>query len=85
VVALGGAKAVAVVDVGTRRELGRVPVDGAPKGVYVRADGRIAYVSLVDTRRLVALDVLGRRVVRTLALDGAPERMAFFPSVPLLP
>jgi YVTN family beta-propeller protein len=85
VVALGRANAVAVFDARTRRELGRTATDAGPKGVYVRADGRIAYVSLVGARQLVAVDVRGRQVVRTLPLDGAPERMAFFPAAPLVP
>ncbi len=85
VVALARANAVAVFDARTRRELGRVATVGGPKGVSVRADGRIAYVSLLDGRQLVAIDVRGRQVVRTLPLDGAPERMAFFPAAPLVP
>jgi YVTN family beta-propeller protein len=85
VVALGRANAVAVFDTRTRRELGRAATGAGPKGVYVRADGRIAYVSLVGARQLVAVDVRGPQVVRTLALDGAPERMAFFPAAPLVP
>lgn len=85
VVALDRAREVAVFDVRARRELGRVATAGSPKGVYVRGDGRIAYVSLPDARQLLAVDVRGRQVVRTLPLDGAPERMAFFPAAPLVP
>jgi hypothetical protein len=77
--------AVAVFDVATRRELGRVATGGGPEGVYVCGDGRIAYVSLVDAKQLVAIDVRARQVVCTLPLDGAPERMACFPAAPLLP
>ena len=68
---------VSIYDARTRRVRHRLAVPGAgPKGLIIDPLGRTAYVSAMDSHRVVAIEVPTWRVVWSVDVGGSPERMA---------
>ncbi|HLJ59385.1 MAG TPA: cupredoxin domain-containing protein [bacterium] len=80
-VAVFGTNKVDVVDTSTLRVTAQFTV-AKPHGVALSPDGRTAYVGAQDApnnNAIVVLDVAGRRVVATLALDKTPRGLTVSP------
>jgi YVTN family beta-propeller protein len=72
VIATGNAGYLYVFDAGSGRPIGAVEVRGAPNGVAVSSDGRMAYVTHLRSREIGAVDLV-RATYRTFALLDAAE------------
>jgi protein NirF len=76
-----GRHEVLIVDTGTWREVGRVPVKGQPVFVMARPDGRQIWVNFAvpDNGWVQVIDTLSNQVVRTLEPGKAILHMEFTP------
>jgi DNA-binding beta-propeller fold protein YncE len=71
---------VDIFDTRTRARIARIEVPGFPKGILIRPDDRVAYVSAVDSSTITAIDIARGRSLGSVKIEGAPERMAWLPS-----
>ena len=70
--------AVRVVERATRRELGRLDFPGAgPQGITLAADGRVAFLSLSNEARVVAIELATRRVIGAVPAGDTPDGIAY--------
>ena len=77
-VAVNGEDQVVFIDPATQRAVGSVSV-AKPHTIAVRPDGVLAYVASQDPRgfAIVGVDLVTRKVVRTIALDKPPRDLEF--------
>ncbi|HTH17500.1 MAG TPA: cytochrome D1 domain-containing protein [Magnetospirillum sp.] len=76
-----GRHEVLVVDTGTWREVGRIPVAGQPVFAMLRPDGRQLWVNfaLPDNGKVQVIDVPSLKVVKTIEPGPAVLHMEFTP------
>jgi YVTN family beta-propeller protein len=70
---------LAVVDVGTARVSGVVPVGKAPHWVTSSSDGRLAYVANEGSGDVSIVDLDARTVLATVAVGQGPRKIAVQP------
>jgi len=70
---------VALVDLASRRVVGRIPVGSSPTGVAVHPGGRFAVVTTRYENRASVIDLVTRRVVSAVAVDFYATDVAFTP------
>jgi YVTN family beta-propeller protein len=70
------AGAVMVFDAQSRKESGRVAVDGTPLSVAVSADGRLAYVVVGGADRVVEIDLQDLKIARSFPTGAGPDSLA---------
>lgn len=71
-----------IVDRATRRVRHVIPLSGgAPQGVAVTPDGRIAFQSLSDQARVIVIDVESGDVISDVATGQGPDGVAFSPII----
>lgn len=71
-----------IIDRASRAEVHRVPLaGGAPQGVAVTPDGRIAFQSLSDRARVLVIDVETGEVISHLPAGQGPDGVAYSPIV----
>jgi YVTN family beta-propeller protein len=68
--------AIAVLDLGTNRLLGTIPVPPGPHGLVITPDGRKVYVSSEGASTVSVIDTATDRVVRSLEVGPAPHGLA---------
>jgi YVTN family beta-propeller protein len=70
-------KTLTLVDVAGRRPIGSVPLAAVPKVLALTPDGRFAAVTHPDAKLVSIVDVGRRAVVRTIAVPGKPDGVAY--------
>jgi YVTN family beta-propeller protein len=68
-----------LIDPGTDRSTGAVPVGEAPVQVAVTADGRYAYSGITEPPTVVKVDLASRTVVGTAPVPTAPVQLYLTP------
>lgn len=66
------ANEVAVVDLGQAKVIGHIPVDGAPAGIALSPDRKMAYVTRPEGQSVAVIDLEARKVTASLKLLGGP-------------
>jgi len=79
VVANTAADRLDLIDPGTDRSTGAVPVGEAPVQVAVTADGRYAYTGITKPPTVVKVDLASRTVVGTAPVPTAPVQLYLTP------
>lgn len=72
-------EAVDLIDPGTDRFLGEVPVGPGPAQVAVSADGRYAYTGIADPPAVVKVDIPSRTVVGSTPVPASPVQVYLTP------
>jgi YVTN family beta-propeller protein len=75
-VANGGTSDIVLVDRADPRARTVIPLPQAPKVLAVSADGRRLYVSHPEPGGVSLIDLVTRKVVRTIAMSGTPDGVA---------
>lgn len=65
-----------LLDAANPRAQTTIPLPQAPKVLAVSADGRRLYVSHPEPGGVSLIDLVARRLIRTITLDGAPDGLA---------
>jgi YVTN family beta-propeller protein len=66
-----------LVDVASRKPLGSVPLAAVPKVLSLSPDGRVAAVTHPEAKLVSIVDLERRAVVRTIAVPGTPDGVAY--------
>lgn len=75
-VANGGSSAVVLVETANHLAATVIPLSQAPKVLAVSGDGRRLYVSHPEPGGVSLIDLVARKLVKTIALDGTPDGVA---------
>jgi Tol biopolymer transport system component len=75
-VANGGGNAVVLLDIANPLATTAIPVPQAPKVLAVSADGHRLYVSHPEPGGVSLIDLVARKLVKTVTLSGAPDGIA---------
>lgn len=71
---------LSVIDVAENREVARIPLGGTyPRGVVVAPDNRTAYVALMGSDRVVAVDLRTKAVTPFAATGDGPRHLVLSP------
>lgn len=73
------AEEIGIIDLGTQRQTGTIPVHGHPLGVALAPDGRTLYV-LTNLDRLCAVSIPKARVVTSVPIPMTGPNLAVHPS-----
>lgn len=92
VVSNEGSRDLSILDARTGASLGRVTLDGRPRGVRAAPDGRHVYVAVSDDApnaesprdAIVSVDVVARKVVGRFAAGSDPEQFDVTPDGQML-
>jgi DNA-binding beta-propeller fold protein YncE len=76
VVANGGGSAVVLVETANPLATTVIPMSQAPKVLAVSGDGRRLYVSHPEPGGVSLIDLVARKLVKTVTLSGAPDGVA---------
>ncbi|MBS0251108.1 MAG: YncE family protein, partial [Proteobacteria bacterium] len=64
------ADTLSFVDLDTMKETARLTVTGKPAGIAMSPDKATAYITAPDSKELVEIDAVARKIKRRLFLDG---------------
>ena len=71
---------LSVIDIGENREVARIPLGGTyPRGIAVAPDSRTAYVALMGSDRIVAVDLRTEAVTPFAATGDGPRHLVLGP------
>ena len=71
---------LSVIDIAKNREVARIPLGGTyPRGIVVAPDSRTAYVALMGSDRIVAVDLRTRAVTRFATTGDGPRHLVLSP------
>lgn len=65
---------VSIIDTASDTEIGRVDVGRHPRGVAIRSDSKIAYVTVMGEHRIDVIDLASLNVVNSLSDSGTTPR-----------
>jgi YVTN family beta-propeller protein len=71
--------AIAVLDTGTNRVQGTIPVPQGPHGIVITPDGRKVYVSSDGASAVSVIDTQTDKVVRSIEVGANPHGLAISP------
>jgi YVTN family beta-propeller protein len=71
--------AIAVLDTGTNRVQGTIPVPQGPHGIVITPDGRKVYVSSDGASTVSVIDTQTDKVVRSIEVGANPHGLAISP------
>jgi YVTN family beta-propeller protein len=75
---------VSVIDTGTRKVLGTIPVAAGPHGMAMTPDGRRLYVTGDESSSMSVIDTSADRVIRTIDVGKEPHGVTLAPDARLL-
>ena len=68
---------VIVVDAATRKELKRIPIEGMPAGITVTADGSRAFVTLIQSNGVAAINLESLSVIGKAETGKGPDGLVW--------
>ncbi len=71
-----GTADIAVIDLESKREVGRIAVGGVPMGMSLAPDGRTLWATTRTTNGIAVIDTESRKLTRIIEVTGQPVRTA---------
>ena len=71
---------VSVLDLATKRVVGRIPVAGKPAGIAMARDGRTAFVTSTEGKYVSVIDTSSRKIVARIMMPDTPLGVAVDPA-----
>src|SRR6516165_10019923 len=79
-VTVGGLNVVKVFKTDTFEQVATIPTGALPHGLWPSGDGTRVYVGLENADGAAAIDTLENKVLDTIAVGQAPQRVAYVPN-----